>query len=147
MRWLMLLFALGATQAAAAETLSGKVVAVPNGDTLVIQTGPKKRQRVRLADIDAPERGQEFGAQARQSLLELCFRKQAEADAGHVKCEGTDVNAEQVRRGFAWVSPKQTQPGSPLFELEAHARLRQIGLWAGEKPVAPWEWRAARGKP
>jgi endonuclease YncB( thermonuclease family) len=146
MRWMVLCVGLAAS-AASAEVISGKVVAVASGDALTILDAAKKRHRIRLADIDAPERGQEFGAQARQSLIELCFRKQAAADAGHVKCEGTEVNAEQVRRGFAWVSPKQTQPGSPLFELEAHARLRQIGLWAGEKPVAPWEWRAARGKP
>lgn len=146
MRWTVVLLGLTAG-AALAEPISGKVVAVASGDTLTILDAAKKRHRIRLADIDAPERGQEFGAQARQSLIELCFRKQAEADAGHVKCEGTDVSAEQVRHGFAWVSPKQTPPGSPLFELEAHARLRQIGLWAGEQPVAPWEWRAARGRP
>lgn len=146
MRWTVVLLGLIAG-AAWAEPITGKVVAVASGDTLTILDAAKKRHRIRLADIDAPERGQEFGKQARQSLIELCFQKQAEANAGHVTCNGSHVNPEQVRRGFAWVSPKQTQPGSPLFELEAHARLRQIGLWAGEKPVAPWEWRAARAKP
>jgi endonuclease YncB( thermonuclease family) len=146
MRWTVVLLCLSAG-AALAEPISGKVVAVASGDALTILDAAKKRHRIRLADIDAPERGQASGAQARQSLIELCFQKQAEANAGHVTCDAVVVNAEQVRRGWAWVSPKQTQPGSPLYELEAHARLRQIGLWAGEKPVAPWEWRAARAKP
>ena len=146
MRWAVLLLAFAAN-ANAAETISGKVVAVPNGDTLTILDAAGKRQRISLADIDAPERRQAFGQEARQSLIELCFQKQAQSSAGHVTCDGVAVNAEQVRRGWAWVSPKQTQPGSPLFELEAHARLRQTGLWAGENPVAPWEWRAARAKP
>ena len=146
MRWAVLLFGLAA-QAMAAETISGKVAAVPNGDTLVIVDDAGKRHRIALADIDAPERRQAFGAQARQSLIDLCLKKQAESDAGHVTCEGVKVNSEQVRRGWAWVSPKQTQPGATLIELEAHARLRQIGLWAGDNPVAPWEWRASRAKP
>jgi endonuclease YncB( thermonuclease family) len=146
MRWAGFVLALAA-HAAAAEPISGQVVAVPNGDTLVIVDGAGKRHRVSLADIDAPERRQAFGPQARQSLVDLCLKKKAESDAGHVTCEGVKVNSEQVRRGWAWVSPKQTQPGATLIELEAHARLRQIGLWAGDKPVAPWEWRAARAKP
>jgi endonuclease YncB( thermonuclease family) len=147
MRWAVLLLVGFAGSAAAAETISGKVIAVPNGDTLLIVDAAGKRHRIALADVDAPERRQAFGPQARQSLIELCLKKAAEATAGHVTCDGVAVNAEQVRRGWAWVSPKQTQPGSPLFELEAHARLRQLGLWAGDKPVAPWEWRATRAKP
>ena len=147
MRWTLLLLGGLAAQGAWAEVISGKVVRVSNGDTLTIEDAAGKRHRIRLADVDAPERRQEFGEQARNSLIELCLNKPAESDAAHVSCAGVDVSLEQVRRGWAWVSPKQTRPGSPLFELEAHARLRQIGLWAGEKPVPPWEWRAAKGKP
>ena len=146
MRWALLLLGLAA-HVEAAETVSGKVVAVPNGDTLVIETDGKKRQRIRLADVDAPERRQPHGAQARDSLSELCLKKQAEVDQGHVKCDGVEVNAEQVKRGWAWVSLKGTRPRHALYELEAHARLRQLGLWAGENPIPPWEWRASRSKP
>lgn len=146
MRWALVLLAMAA-HAAAAEPISGKVVAVPNGDTLVILDAAGKRHRIALADIDAPERRQASGLDARRSLAELCLKKEAQSDAGHVTCNGVNANAEQVRRGWAWVSPKQTQPGAALIELEAHARLRQIGLWAGEQPLAPWEWRASRAKP
>ena len=145
MRWALLLFGLAA-HAEAAETLSGKVVAVPNGDTLVIETAARQRHRVRLADIDAPERRQPHGAEARRSLTDLCLQKDAKSEDGHVTCQGVDVNAEQVKRGWAWVSPKGTRPRHALFELEAHARLREVGLWAGESPVPPWEWRASRSK-
>lgn len=146
MRWVMLLFALAAGHAGAAETVSGVVVAVPNGDTLVIETAGQKRQRVRLADIDAPERRQAHGSEARQSLVELCLKKEAKSEEGHVTCQGVDVNAEQVKRGWAWVSLKGTRPRHALYELEAHARLREVGLWGGENPVPPWEWRASRAK-
>jgi endonuclease YncB( thermonuclease family) len=60
---------------------------------------------------------------------------------GEVTCDDVRANEEQVRRGMAWVSPRQTGPGSALYELEAYARLQKVGLWAAEKPVPPWEWR------
>jgi endonuclease YncB( thermonuclease family) len=137
-----------------AETIRGQVVAVADGDTLTVLDEAQKRRRVRLAEIDAPERKQPFGAQARKSLAEICLRKQAVVETagedrhgrvtGKVTCGEVDASTEQVRRGMAWVFVQATRPNSPLVEFEANARLRQIGLWAGEKPVAPWEWRAAQ---
>jgi endonuclease YncB( thermonuclease family) len=64
---------------------------------------------------------------------------------GKVNCAGVDANAEQVRRGMAWVSASSTLPNSLLPEMEANARLRRIGLWAGDKPEPPWEWRKRQG--
>lgn len=150
MRYLLLLSALISLEATA-DTISGRVVAVADGDTLTILDAAKKQHRIRLAEIDAPERKQAFGTKSRQSLVALCFKKPAQVEIqgkdrqryiGSVKCDGIDANAEQVRRGMAWVSARQTGPASPLYELEVHARLRGIGLWADPKPVAPWEWRA-----
>lgn len=151
MRYLLLLSAFISLEATA-DTISGRVVAVADGDTVTIVDANHKRHRIRLAEIDAPERKQAFGTQSRQSLVELCLKKPAEVvtqgkdshqrSLGAVTCAGVDANAEQVRRGMAWVSARQTGPVSPLYELEAYARLRGIGLWARPKPVAPWEWRA-----
>jgi len=156
MRWLPIIF-LALSQGALAETLSGTVVSVVDGDTLTIQDAGKRRHRVRLAEIDAPERQQAFYAQSGQSLYRLCFKKAAQVEwqakdenqryVGQVTCAGVDANAEQVRRGMAWVSPKFTKPGSPLYELETHARLRGIGLWADPKARPPWEWRTRKPAP
>ena len=139
--------------AAAAEELSGKVEHVITGDTLVVADAAGKPHRVRLLGIDAPEAKQPFGVRSARSLAQLCLRKEAKVEwrdrrrgllLGQVSCEDKNANAEQVRRGLAWVSPKQTTPGSTLYELEAYARLRKIGLWVDEQPVPPWEWRARR---
>ena len=54
--------------------------------------------------------------------------------------------AEQVRRGMAWVHLRYVPFGSPLYEAEANARLRKVGLWRGKEPVPPWEWRARTGE-
>lgn len=140
-----------AAPAVAGETLKGRVVGVADGDTLTVEDAQKKRHRIRLANIDAPEMGQVYGKSARSSLIRVCLGKPAQVAlgapdgdrvVGEVSCAGRDAAAEQVKRGMAWVSARFTPPGSPLFELEAHARLTKAGLWGGrQEPVAPWQWR------
>jgi len=153
MRWMALLAGLAVT-GAFAETISGTVTKVIDGDTLVVRDAAKKRYTVRLAEIDAPEARQPFYAESGRSLAEICHRKIAtvewsERDAakryiGYVTCAGKDANAEQLKRGMAWASPKSTRPTSALYELETYARLRRIGLWADDEPVAPWEFAARK---
>jgi endonuclease YncB( thermonuclease family) len=152
---LPLLSLLAAAHAASADTISGNVIAIPDGDTLTLVDKNKKRYRIRLAEIDAPERKQPYGTRSRNSLAGICFQKPAVVETtqtdsygrviGKVNCAGVDANAEQVRRGMAWVSASSTLPNSLLPEMEANARLRRIGLWAGDKPEPPWEWRKRQG--
>lgn len=54
---------------AAADTLLGRVVRVIDGDTLVLLLSGKVEERVRLAGIDCPERGQAYGTKAKEALL------------------------------------------------------------------------------
>ena len=150
-RFLLLFPFLAVAGAATGETIKGKVVSVQDGDSLTVVGADAKRRRVRLAEIDAPERKQPFGAEARKSLAGICLHKQASVEVsetdshkraiGKVKCGEVDAGAEQVRRGMAWVTARNTMPNSPLPEMEANARLRGLGLWAGDKPEPPWEWR------
>jgi endonuclease YncB( thermonuclease family) len=146
-----------AAPAAAGESFTGRVVGVADGDTLTVEDAAKKRLRIRLAGIDAPEMDQIYGKSARSALIRLCLGKPAEVklgapdgdrSVGEVSCGGRDAAAEQVKRGMAWVSARYTPPGSPLFELEANARLTRAGLWGGKaEPVAPWQWREKEKKP
>lgn len=130
--------------------LSGRVVAVHDGDSLTLQA-QRNRIRIRLDGIDAPELDQPFGKKARRSLARICAGKEATVDdrgkdeqgriVGSVVCAGVDANAEQVRHGMAWVFLTYLPLGSPLYELESIARLRGLGLWRDSDPVPPWEWR------
>lgn len=61
---LLLLILAPAVQA----TLTGRVVRVIDGDTVVVLTAPATEVRIRLAGIDAPEKGQPFGQRSRQFL-------------------------------------------------------------------------------
>ena len=140
---------------AARADLNGPVVSVSDGDTLTLRI-EGNNVRVRLDGIDAPEPGQPYARSARRSLAQLCRGKDASVVErgkddkgrilGSVRCGEVDANAEQVRRGMAWVHLRYVPFGSPLYEAEANARLRKIGLWRGKEPVPPWEWRARTEK-
>ena len=116
----------------------------------------RKQVKVRLTDIDAPELGQPFGARSKQSLSEMCFGKVASLDVrgqdrykrslAKVTCAGTDANAEQVRRGYAWTYTRYAPRNSPLHAIEHEARVSHLGLWADTAPVAPWDWRRSGRK-
>jgi endonuclease YncB( thermonuclease family) len=144
-------FALASLSAHADFT--GKVVAVADGDTLTVLR-EHEQIKVRLNEIDAPEKAQAFGNRSKQSLSELCFDKSATlADQGkdrygrtlaRVHCEGIDANTEQVRRGMAWVYRKYAPKGSPLYAVEGEAKAARRGLWVDTEPVPPWEWRKAK---
>jgi endonuclease YncB( thermonuclease family) len=146
---LLLLFTLSAQ----AETLEGKVVKIADGDTLTLLTSSNQQVKVRLAGIDTPERKQPFGNKAKQALAKLAFQKQVlvEVDTkdrygrtvGVVFVDGQNVNAELVRQGMAWVYRKYNKDKA-LYELEAKAREKELGLWLKENPIPPWEWRRGR---
>ena len=128
---------------------NGQVVGVADGDTLTV-VREQRQVRVRLLEIDAPEKTQAFGRKSKQSLSEPCFGKMAHlAEKGkdrygrtlaRVTCEGIDANAEQVRRGMAWVYDRYVTDQS-LYQLQNNAKAAHIGLWRDAKPLPPWEWR------
>lgn len=134
----------------AAEGVVCRVVGVSDGDTITALCGDSKQLKVRLAEIDAPEKAQPFGQVSKKSLSDLCFGKQAEIathgldrygrSIGRVSCDGTDANAEQVRRGLAWVYDKYVTDLS-LYPIQTEARQEHRGLWSEKSPVPPWEWR------
>lgn len=134
---------------AQAEVFTAKVISVLDGDTiLVLQEG--KTAKVRLANIDAPEKAQPFGKQARLSLRELVYQKQVQIDGravdqygrivALVTSEGLDVNREQLKRGMAWEYSYRHSDES-YIALQSEAQQAQRGLWAAPDPQAPWQWR------
>jgi endonuclease YncB( thermonuclease family) len=153
-RGIILLAVAFASQWAHAD-FSGRVVKVQDGDTLTVLVD-SAQVRVRLDSIDAPELAQPYGKRARQSLADLCAAKEALVAEhgkdrygriiGRVSCAGIPANAEQVRRGMAWVFVRYAPTGSPLYGLEHGARGRREGLWADARPTAPWEWRRLQSK-
>jgi endonuclease YncB( thermonuclease family) len=60
-----------------AQTLSGRVVGIADGDTLTILDTSNQQHRIRLNGIDAPEKKQPFGSRSKQNLAALAFAKHA----------------------------------------------------------------------
>jgi endonuclease YncB( thermonuclease family) len=106
--------------------------------------------KIRLAEIDAPEKRQAFGIRSKQSLSNLCFGKQAEITpqvkdryrrtVAHVKCSGVDANTEQVKRGMAWAYTRYVKDPH-LYVLQREAKVAKRGLWTDASPMPPWEFR------
>jgi len=137
------------------EEMTGQVVSIADGDTLTLLVDGRKQVKIRLAEIDTPEKRQPYGNKARQALAALAFKRDvsvmwSEQDrygrvVGRVFVDGLDVNAEMVRNGHAWVY-RQYAKDESLFALEDEARAAKRGLWAMSETdkMPPWEWRRAR---
>jgi endonuclease YncB( thermonuclease family) len=119
---------------ARADTFEAAVVRIVDGDSLIV-LAQRQQIRVRLKEIDAPEMKQEFGKRSRQSLAQICDQKTARVSwtekdrngltLGRVWCGGIDANAEQVRRGMAWVFDRYVNRS--LYSLQDAARSARRG--------------------
>jgi endonuclease YncB( thermonuclease family) len=144
--------ALAAAGRAAAD-FTGRVVTVHDGDTISVLVG-RTPVRVRLVGIDAPERMQPYGAASRRALADRVAGRDVHVVErgrdvfgrvlGRVFVQGADVNAEQVRSGYAWVY--RFERDATLLALEAEARAARRGLWGDVRAVPPWQWRERQPK-
>jgi len=144
------LLALG--QIANAENLSGRVVAISDGDTFTLLTVDKHQIKIRLAEIDAPESAQPYGNRSKQALSGLIFGKDVRVAVQTIDRYGRtvgrpyvgdlDVSEEMIRSGAAWVY-RQYVIDKGLFEIESEAQAARRGLWAlpEAEQIAPWDWR------
>jgi micrococcal nuclease len=132
------------------QNLVGKVIAVKDGDTIEILVDGKPL-RIRLSSIDCPEKSQAFGMAAKQFTSDFCFgkevlAKQTDTDKyGRIVAfvyltNGLVLNNALVENGFAWHYTRYSADAK-LNILESNARAKKLGLWAGENPIAPWEFR------
>jgi endonuclease YncB( thermonuclease family) len=123
----------------ASPVYEGKVVGISDGDTITVLVGGRQQLKVRLAEIDAPEKSQAYSQRSKQSLSDLAFGKQVRVEqqdsdrygrvVGRVYAGGLDVNAEQIRKGMAWVY-RQYNIDRSLLVIESEAKSAKRGLWS-----------------
>jgi len=134
--------------------LRGRVVGITDGDTLTLLTADHVQHRIRLAEIDAPEHDQPYGAASKQVLSGLAYMHDVRVvvvdydrygrTVGRIYAGSLDVNAEMVREGAAWAY-RQYLHDPHLLALEQEAKRARRGLWRlqADQITPPWEWRAA----
>jgi endonuclease YncB( thermonuclease family) len=142
--------------------IQGQVVGVADGDTVTVLDKNKQQHRVRVAGIDAPEKGQPFGNASKDNLARMIFKRRVEVRCYKEDRYGEvcrvyndklrDVGLAQVSAGFAWwyreYSHEQTTQERGAYSAEeANAKAAKRGLWKDPNPVPPWEWRRGKRAP
>ena len=133
------------------EEYSVKVVGISDGDTFTGLTNDNQQIKCRIYGIDAPEKKQAFGNLSKQTLSDLIFRKQVQIKIQNkdrwqraivwvFTSDKKDISAEMLKAGMAWHYKKYDNT-EEYAELENKARADKKGLWADNKPIAPWEFR------
>ncbi|MBF0270455.1 MAG: thermonuclease family protein [Magnetococcales bacterium] len=133
-----------------AQEWRGRVVRVQDGDSLVV-TRSGGYEKIRLAGIDTPEKGQPYAEEAKALTTRLVDQRTVrirgkERDrygrqvAWVTPPDGEELGAALVRAGLAWQHPYYSQDPE-LKRLEQEARSRGLGLWADPDPTPPWVWK------
>lgn len=147
---------MGAASEASAETMTGMVVGVADGDTVTVLVNGHDQIRVRIMGIDAPEKKQAFGQRSKQAMSDCAFGKQTRVEwskkdrygrtVGKVSVDDVDCGLHQIELGLAWHYKAYKREQKPedrksYAEAEAIARSADRGLWSEHDPIPPWDFR------
>jgi len=146
---ILFLFLICTCNLAQANEFFAKVIAVMDGDTVLVRRA-SGLVKIRLAEIDAPEKAQAFGKDSTRTLSEMVLGKRIKVisqaidrygrTVAHLSLNGLDVNVEQIRRGMAW-EYSYFHSNHALISLQKKAMKASLGLWAQAEPTPPWQWR------
>ena len=139
-------------------TWEARVVSVADGDTITvepIQGGD--RAKVRLHGIDCPEMNQPYGQTAKAFVIEAVLFKEVDVQPSPqgkdrygrivavIEIPGIGNLQEMLlSEGLAWVYSQYCRNCGEWEAIQDEAKKQRKGLWAGDKPVEPWEWRKRR---
>lgn len=132
-----------------------QVVRVVDGDTVYALESGGLEKKLRLFGIDAPERGQPFGAKAKKALISLCqnqnlqLRVHGKDRYGRLLAElilpaGENINTKMLERGLAWWYERYAPTREDFKRAQQIAKSRGRGLWVDPRPTPPWTWRKNR---
>lgn len=132
------------------KTYFGTVIGVTDGDSIVVLTVSNKQIKVRLEGIDCPELGQDFGEEAKQVTVGLCFKMKVRIEEtgkdrfgrtlAFVFVNEVCLNKELLKEGMAWHYKKYNH-NPDLASLEEEARSKKVGLWSQISAAPPCDFR------
>ena len=138
------------------DVINAKVIKIVDGDTIYLGHKKYGKIKVRLAEIDTPERDQPHGKIATAVLKKMILKKSVELQkvtidkykrvVGTIYLNNLEINYFLVRNGFAWCYDKYYYR-EKIKKAENQARSEKIGLWSSKKKaIAPWNWRKNKKK-
>ena len=104
-----------------AETLTGYVVGVSDGDTITVLDAQTRQHKIQLQGIDAPEKAQPFGQRSKENLSRFIFNKDV-----RVKWDKRDRYKRIV--GKVWVQPSSCATCPMTLDCGARTDHRWPGM-------------------
>ncbi|QOW10284.1 nuclease [Kaistella flava (ex Peng et al. 2021)] len=130
--------------------ITGKIIGIKDGDTVVVLLDGNIQKTLRLAEVDCPENTQPFGKNAKQFTSDQIFGREVkfiETDTDRygrtiAKIYYSDkyLSAEIIKAGFGWWYYHYSNDKN-LGVLQQQAKDKKIGLWHDEDAIAPWDYR------
>jgi micrococcal nuclease len=128
---------------------SAEITYFYDGDTVKINDNGAEF-KLRINDIDAPEKNQSYGKKSRRALMQLCESGEFKATItgqdkygrklGKLVCHGEDASLYMVQNGYAWFYAHYSNDGNLAF-AQQEARNKGLGLWHAKQQTEPWIWR------
>jgi endonuclease YncB( thermonuclease family) len=131
--------------------VSGRVVAVTDGDTIKVLDADNAEHKVRLTGIDAPEKGQPYGTASRNHLASMVAGKEVKVESiksdryGRVlgkvwvqpgdcpSCGKTlNTNHAQILAGIAARANRMAVGANVGYQLKVAGRDKSVSLQAAE---------------
>lgn len=135
----------------------GKVIAIKDGDTVVVLLEGNTKKTLRLAEVDCPESGQPFGKNAKEFTSSKVFGKEVMFEETDTDRYGRTIakiyydsdlkylSAELIKAGLGWWYFRYSNDKNLGF-LESKAKADLKGLWQDPKAISPWDWRKLEKK-
>ena len=127
---------------------------IVDGDTVHV-FHQDETYKVRLIEIDAPERNQPYGKDSTDYLKLLLNEGKVDVEIsgtdrygrklGRLYWKGRDINREMVTAGYAWVYDDYVTDKS-FYENQSKARELRKGLWKDLNSIPPWVWRRKKSR-
>ena len=125
---------------------------VHDGDTFKLKVDGQII-KVRMYGVDAPEKNQPYGEEAGKALRTLIDGKEIRLKItdkdryGRTVGEpwlGDSLNVSlwMIKNGHAWWYKSYSKKRMDFKEAEEEAKAKKSGLWADDKPTAPWDFRS-----
>ena len=132
------------------QLMTGKVIAVIDGNTFELRTPDNDTYKILLFGIDCPELGQDFGDVAKLKLEKMILNQTVAVEIrgkdrwgnrlGVIVGDGaTDPRMVLLEAGLAWTAERE--PAQELEAIREQARNEKKGLWSQQDPTPPWTYR------